>query len=427
LIEVNSYADIANVSQMKISNLLGVTKTRIDSRLMAADGDLNAIGESSNPSARSYYARGRELYMRYNLSDQERSIESFQKAVEIDANYGKAYAMLASACQARARVHPEGEWLERAEAAAADALRVAPMLSEAYRAHAGNLRLRGQVRSSIDAYLIAYELDPSDARATAALGNIYGFVGRPDLGIVWFEKATHREIRPLYADSLGEAWADLGEYEEAEKAFTMGSVFRPDVPTWAVGLSKLAFLRGDQESARRQCESARIKYKDDPLPLVMAAMIEFFGRNFDAAEKLYREASTLHRTGGINFSGSVRFSSAVGYIQTLSDSRAVEGRALLEEARKLDERELALAAENAALSYSLAANNAALGDIEPAILALNKAIAAGWIDYRSMMLDPRFDSIRGTQPFKDILARLTNKVAEMRRDLPSRRLASTGK
>jgi hypothetical protein len=55
---------------------------------------------------------------------------------------------------------------------------------------------------------------------------------------------------------------------------------------------------------------------------------------------------------------------------------------------------------------------------------LDKAIAAGWIDYRSMMLDPRFDSIRNDETFKDALNRLTSKVQEMRRPRPGRELAT---
>jgi hypothetical protein len=55
---------------------------------------------------------------------------------------------------------------------------------------------------------------------------------------------------------------------------------------------------------------------------------------------------------------------------------------------------------------------------------LDKAISAGWIDYRSIELDPRFDSMRDTKAFKDTLARLTAKVHEMGRQMPGRKLAN---
>lgn len=425
--DAESYSEIAKISAAKISRALGLTDTETESRAISKSpvtGDRNGLGDSDNPSACSYYARGCELYLRYNFPDLKRAIESLQKAVEIDPNFGKAYAMFASACQARARMEPTGDWLERAEAAAAIALRLAPMLPESHHAYAGTLRERGHVRSSMDAYLLAYELNPTEARVAADIGNAYNFLGRPDLAVLWLEKAARRETRPLYSDALGEAWADLGEYSEAEKAFNMSLVFRPDIAMGAVGLSKLALLRGDYDGARKQCETARANHRDDPLALVMSANIEFFSRNFDAAETFYREAAAKHRQGGVDFSGSVRFLSALGFIRGSLGS-AKEGRALLEEARELDQSELQLAPENSALLYSLAATNMALGETEKAFEALNRAVEAGWVDYRSMNLDPRFDAVRDTDAFRDVIARLTTKVQAMRDNvLRRKRLAN---
>jgi serine/threonine protein kinase/tetratricopeptide (TPR) repeat protein len=424
-LNAESHSEIAKISGPKISRAVGIKSSETDPQSnSSAGGGANGLGESDNPSARSYYARGWELYLRYNLPDQKKAIESFQKAVEIDPNFGKAYAMLASACQARVRIEPTEGWLERAEAAAAIALRLAPMLSESHYAYAGTLRRRGQVRSSMDAYLLAYELNPGEARVAAAIGNTCNFLGQLDLAVLWLEKAARRENRPLFSDALGEAWADLGEYAEAEKAFNISLVFRPDVATGAVGLSKLALLRGDSNGARRQCEAARATHKDDPMALVMSANIEFFSRNFNAAEPLYREALIRHRPGGVDFSGSVRFLSALGFIRGNLGS-AKEGRALLEEARELDQSELQLAPENSALLYSLAATNMALGETEKAFEALNRAVEAGWVDYRSMNLDPRFDAVRDTDAFRDVIARLTTKVQAMRENvLQRKRLAN---
>ena len=425
LVDADSVSDLATLSLPKIYNQLGLRQTQIDGRVISADGDPNAIGESNNPVARSYYARGKELYLRYNVPDGLRAIESFQKAVEVDSNYGKAYAMLASACQDRARVDPQGEWQARADEALATALRVAPTLAESHFAHALNLRIKGHLHSSIDAYLLAYELNPMDARAAAGIGNMSDFIGRPDLAIKWLAKAGRREIRPLYADDLAEAWADLGEDAEAEKAFHTAMIFRPDSPMAALDLAKLSMFRGNFDEARRQCEAGRAKYKGDPSLLMMEAVSEFFGRRFEHAEQLYREASASHRTGGVMFPGAIRFISALGYIENLSPARASQGKALLEEARSLDKRELTKAGENPWLWYDLAANNAALGDIAAAIESLGKATELGWIDYRSTTLDPRFDSLRGNQAFEDLLAGLKNKINRMRTNVLPLKSTST--
>jgi serine/threonine protein kinase/Flp pilus assembly protein TadD len=420
-----SFSDIASASVAKVSDILERTKELgPEQKWNKNNPEINTRGDSNDPSARSYYERGREFLFRYNLADQSRAIDSFRKAIEIDHNYAQAYAMLATATQLRAITDPDPRWLKEAETAAASALRIAPMLPEAQLARAGNFWQRGHVRASIDPYLIAYELDSTSHRTAAKLGNVYHLLGRPDLAIIWFEKAARRETRPLYADNIGSAWADLGDYEKAEKAFKTASVFRPDLPVGALGLSNLALFRGDYETARKECAEARSKYGDNPQPLVMAALIEFFSRNFSQAEKLYREAALSNHAGGVEFLGAVRYISAIGFIQTLSGNTK-EGKALLAESCALDEKDLLLAPENPARIYSLAADHAAFGNHEAALTGLKNAVAAGWIDHRSMALDPRFDSIRDRQAFKDILTRLTDKVQEMRRQLAGRKLAST--
>ena len=131
----------------------------------------------------------------------------------------------------------------------------------------------------------------------------------------------------------------------------------------------------------------------------------------------------MNHAGGVEFVGSVRFLSALGFILRNSAAEA-EGNMLLEEARALDEKEVSLAPENPKRLYSLAASHATLGNAEKATIALDQAIAAGWIDYRSMELDPRFDSLRHSETFQEILNRLKQKVQTMRRNLPARELAT---
>ena len=426
--DVDSYAEVGRASLAKISNVLGIHKTPATvptNSLLLADGDVNEIGATKNSSARGYYERGKELFLRNNLPDLARAVDAFRTAIEIDPNYAQPQAMLVSAFLVRSATEPAGQWLEQAETAAATAMRLAPMLPETQLASADNLWYHGHAKDSIDRFLTAYELDPRSARTSAKVATIYDNVGRPDKAIWWFEKATRREARPVYADNMGDAWTDLGDYDKAEQAYKAAGVFRPDLPVAPLGFARLALLRGDYENARGLCEEARAKYKDNPQPLMMAAVIEFFSRNFDAAGRLYREAiSTLGRTGGVNFLGSVRFISALGFIQKSSGAHVEDGQALLEESRALEETELAAAPENPALLYNLAADQAALGNSEAANAALNRAVEVGWIDYRSIELDPRFDSLRNTEAFKDILTRLTNKVEEMRRHLPGRKLAS---
>src|SRR5256714_1650445 len=411
-----SYSEIAKALTTRISGVVTDSKVS-DSRAIVGrrDWKMGATGETGNSLARSYCDRGKEFFLRYNLADLDRAIESFRKAVEIDPNYALAYAMLGSACQARAQTDPAHDWLAQADAATTIALRMAPMLPEAHRARGGTLRRHGRLRDSLDSYLTSYELDPATPRSAAMLGDTYEQIGRPDLALGWFEKVARRQTQPLFADNVGNAWISLGDYDQAEKAYRASIIFKPDLPVGLLGLSRLALFRGDYEGARKECQQAQAKYKDNPEVLKMAALIEFFSRHFPAAEKLYRQALAIDRAGGVDFAGSVGYLSAIGFIQKLSGAHVQEGSVLLEEAHWLDEKELLSAPGNLRHLYSLAANYAAQGKGEAATVCLDKAIAAGWIDYRSMMLDPRFDSIRDDEIFQNALGRLISKVQEMRR------------
>ncbi len=145
----------------------------------------------------------------------------------------------------------------------------------------------------------------------------------------------------------------------------------------------------------------------------MAALIEFYSRRFEAAEVLYRETLSLDRSGGVEFVGSVRFISALGFI-LINKGDIVNGKGLLNEACLLDEHDLARAPHNPERLYSLSASQAALGNSRSAISGLCAAIDAGWIDYRSTELDPRFDSIRNAVEFRETIAYLKQKIQTMK-------------
>ena len=373
------------------------------------------LAGSSDSQAVSYYEQGKELFFRYNLPDQLRAIDSFREAVKRDREYAEAHAMLSWACQLRASTDADPRWLEEAERSASVALRLAPLLPEAHRARAGYLQRLGKLRACLDPYLTAYELDPTNPRGAATVGNVYQQLGRPDMAIRWLRKAAAREPRPVYADNLGNAWTALGEYDEAESAYRAASIFRPDLPVGPLGLARLALLRGDYAEARRRCEDARVKYPRDPQPLVMAALVEFFGRNTREARELYELALANDRTGGVNFAGAVRFLSAVGWLKLMSSDTGAGAQALLEQARELDEKEVAITPDNPNRLYSLASTLAAMQQKEAALDVLQRAVGAGWIDYRSLEADPRFDGVRHTDAFKRSVTTIKNEVQKMRR------------
>jgi hypothetical protein len=120
-----------------------------------------------------------------------------------------------------------------------------------------------------------------------------------------------------------------------------------------------------------------------------------------------------NREGGVDFRypGAVRFLSAIAFIH--EQMGVSDGQDLLSDALALDQKEVSAAPGNPARLYSLAADYAALDQPTAAIITLEKAIEAGWIDFRSTTLDPRFDAIRATPGFQRATAQLHQSISEM--------------
>ena len=150
-------------------------------------------------------------------------------------------------------------------------------------------------------------------------------------------------------------------------------------------------------------------------------MVEFFGRNFVAANQLYTELARTDRLGGGRgqFYGAIDYCSALGRLK-IEFGDTVGGRALLRESVGLSKSRLVDAPDDPTLFYRLAAAEAALGESATSLKDLQSAVNAGWIDYRSARLDPRFDPVSRDPQFQNILSELAARVATLSTALTGR-------
>ena len=145
----------------------------------------------------------------------------------------------------------------------------------------------------------------------------------------------------------------------------------------------------------------------------VAAQIEFFARNYAAAEELYAKLAKGDPYGGGSFYGAITYQSALGRIkQALGSYDAAT--TLLQQSL---ERELAAFNRqpgNSQTAYRLAATEASLNLPEAALQHLHQAVVLGCLDYRSLLKDPRFDSLRSNPELDTLIDGLSAKVAEIR-------------
>jgi hypothetical protein len=77
--------------------------------------------------------------------------------------------------------------------------------------------------------------------------------------------------------------------------------------------------------------------------------------------------------------------------------------------------QLEFAPDNPEILYRVSAIESSLGRNESALEHLEAAATAGWIDYGSLSLDPRFDNVADDVRFQRILGRLKLRVDDLRR------------
>jgi hypothetical protein len=212
---------------------------------------------------------------------------------------------------------------------------------------------------------------------------------------------------------IGDCWVKLGDDERALQAYHRATELRPDSPRGEVGISLVRLLESDFKGARQVWRTSHRNWSERDETDQIAAQIEFFARNFKAAEQLYGNLARTDSDGGGSFFGAITYTSALGRMRLeFGDNEGA--KVLLSDCLVRESAAVAREPANHEAAYRLSAVEATLGMTEAALSHLRNAVALGWIDYRSLNLDPRFDSLRSNSEFETLVNNVSVKVGKMR-------------
>jgi tetratricopeptide (TPR) repeat protein/TolB-like protein len=369
-----------------------------------------------NETARQAITAGR-LISHSSASDCDKGIALFKKAVEAAPDSSLAHAYLAMEATTRIHYSPDRSFLALGKQEAEKALQLSPGSAEAHRAIAGVYYQEGKFSEALEQALQTIEIGGLQDRLAMFIAMTLDMLGRPDQALHWNLVAAQLAANPGEVDALiGDCWSKLADDQQAELAYTRAIELRPNSSEGLVGMAHLRLLQGNVEAAREICRRLPIAPGESA---EIAAQIEFFDRRFEAALELYRNLTKMNPNGGGSFWGAMSYCSAGGRAkQALGDTS--EAKRLLEECLIKERANAETQPGGPEAVYRLAAVEASLGMTEAALAHLRKAVALGWVDYRSLSLDPRFDHVRGPE-FQTIFNELSAKVADMRSKANTRR------
>ena len=168
---------------------------------------------TENPKAYEYFLRGRGYSIAGGGRDRELAAEMFQKAVDLDPNFLRAWIHLAEECSAIAVYYfKEAKWRDGATEAAVNAMQLAPD-------HAGSVLAQGYAQvaneqfadAEVD-FLKVIELDPENAKAYHHLARAQYHQGKTKHAMDNFEKASEHDPddfeSPLLATTMHQAAGD---------------------------------------------------------------------------------------------------------------------------------------------------------------------------------------------------------------------------
>jgi tetratricopeptide (TPR) repeat protein len=393
----------------------------------------------SNPTASEEFRLGQAFEQRFTPRDLDAALSVYLKAIDLAPKSALVRADFAIAAVNRSWMNHDGvrspgpQLMAKAEAIAKEAIHLESATGKTRRALALVYQVKGDSLKTREQILVAIEMSGLQGSA-AFLGNTLQEMGRPDLAVKWYQIAKHWRLPPAtiegYAladhfidgetkslsldESIGDCWADLCEDRRAEEAYERSAAVHPNLGEWQSSC-RLRLLQRDFGSARRTCEdhvnrNPKVSFS---LDLQITAQVLFFSRQYAEAEKSYDELAKMHSGGRGYFSGAVSYQSALGCLSMVKGEET-SGRRILEECLRNEKATLVRMPKDRRVLYSLAAIESSLGETEPAIAYLRRAYENGWVDYRSMELDPRFDSIRSDTPYRQITDSMTSRVTALR-------------
>lgn len=285
----------------KIVTVLAVQLTASDQERAARKGTRNA-------QAYDVFLRGWEHYLRQTPDDFRKAVTHFEKAVELDPEYGRAYAALAATYwetwkrfwhESLGLRHSSHEPRFRAEQFLAKAMQnptpLAHQVASAMFLHAQ------QYEEAIAEAQRAIALGPNDADSYVALAGALSLAGKPKEALSWVERAMrlNPHYPPYYLYQLGLAQFGMEQFDEAAVSLERATTLNPD-DRWSYRLLLAAYgLLGRSEDVRRALQVIEERDKRgwlgarDPLTIRASAFWLPFKESADAE----RLAQGLRKAG----------------------------------------------------------------------------------------------------------------------------------
>jgi len=269
-------------------------------RVILTEGEKKQIEKARavNVQAYDYYLRGRQYFHQLRRKSLEYARQMFNKAIEIDPEYARAWAGVADSCSMLYTYFDARDFnLKQADIASHKALELEPELAEAHVARGLAVSLSKRFEEAETEFETAMRLDPKLYEAAYLFGRALQSEGRFQEAVKMFERASALRPEDFQAPSLlAQAYNSLGMIEERNASLRKGTrlmeerlELNPD-DARASNMAGVAYATlGESAKALEFAERSLTIDPEDPMLLYnVACMYSALGREDDAIGCLER-------------------------------------------------------------------------------------------------------------------------------------------
>ena len=240
-------------------------------RLLPKEKKAITQAPTTNVEAYNYYLKGRQLFHAFTRSYLILAKEMFARATEIDPNYARAYAGMASATARLWGMYNVPTNADELLAITDKALELDPNLAEAHSARGEALANSNRRKDAAASWERALELDPNSYDASLSYARFCVTEGLLEKAIELYTRAV--EIQPDDSQApmlLQIVFRSVGRIEESDKYGRLGlkraeeqlKLYPENSRPAQLGAATLASL-GEKERALKWLERARLIDPDD--------------------------------------------------------------------------------------------------------------------------------------------------------------------
>jgi TolB-like protein/Flp pilus assembly protein TadD len=358
------------------------------------------------PEAYDYYLRARD-YMRSSLSADslDSAIALFTKAVDLDGSYVEAYAGLCDAYLGQYSNQSDPEQFQNAKLACDTALSLDEQALPVYVALGNLYRFSGKYDLAIGEFNKALALNSNAVDALDGLAETYKLDNKPNQAEEHFARVI--QVQPNYWRgymSMGSFLFSTGRFEEATPYYRRITELMPDNAEAFNNLGAAHYMLGQFEQAAEALQQS-LSLAPTALAYSNAGSSLFFLHRFEDAVDMYQKAveyapEDFQNWGNLGdaylFTETMQELAEPMYlnaiklalerlkvnpldVDTLSLVAHYQGKiGDREQALQYIARANALAPENVYVHYNTSTALCALGEMDQAVTALEKAISLGY-------------------------------------------------